>query len=324
MEQATVVLDLGEMPQLAEMRNPEDDWTGLTKAAERRQRQNRLNQRAYRRRKHAQQKQSERTAEVSPPSQRLVSQHRHFRDEVGKLRSGHLFLESPGDRAKTYAFMQEAYVRYSIKSPKPTYLPSLIRLNVLNALSTNAAMLGLDIVGLCRDDFISPFNFSPLRETPLNAVPECFHPTPFQLSILHHPWIDLFPIPRLRDNMLRAVIEGTLDEDEMCHDLMNVLAGRSVGRPISSSGASHAMSLDPGNEVIDVIRYQCYKCYKLGTTPYADRHISGSCMELPWYLLVEIVISQGFILEASSPQLLQAFKLSKALMLINTEAYSWQ
>ncbi|MCJ1444746.1 MAG: hypothetical protein MMC23_005248 [Stictis urceolatum] len=38
------------MPQLAEARNAEDDWTGTTTKAERRKRQNRLNQRARRRR----------------------------------------------------------------------------------------------------------------------------------------------------------------------------------------------------------------------------------------------------------------------------------
>ena len=41
-------MDLMKMPQLAEMQHPEDDWTGITKSADRRKRQNRLNQRAYR------------------------------------------------------------------------------------------------------------------------------------------------------------------------------------------------------------------------------------------------------------------------------------
>jgi hypothetical protein len=39
---------LEQMPQQAEVRAPEDDWTGLTNAAERRKLQNRLNQRLYR------------------------------------------------------------------------------------------------------------------------------------------------------------------------------------------------------------------------------------------------------------------------------------
>lgn len=39
---------LGRMPQQAEVRLAEDDWTGSTNAAERRKRQNRLHQRLYR------------------------------------------------------------------------------------------------------------------------------------------------------------------------------------------------------------------------------------------------------------------------------------
>lgn len=39
---------LGQMPQQAEVRVAEDDWTGSTDAAERRKRQNRLHQRKYR------------------------------------------------------------------------------------------------------------------------------------------------------------------------------------------------------------------------------------------------------------------------------------
>ena len=39
---------LGRMPQQAEVRVAEDDWTGSTDAVERRKRQNRLHQRKYR------------------------------------------------------------------------------------------------------------------------------------------------------------------------------------------------------------------------------------------------------------------------------------
>lgn len=41
-------VELAQMPQLAEARRDEDNWTGLADSAARRKRQNRLNVRAYR------------------------------------------------------------------------------------------------------------------------------------------------------------------------------------------------------------------------------------------------------------------------------------
>lgn len=41
-------ISVGSMPQQALVRKPEDDWTGTIDRERRRQRQNRLNQRAYR------------------------------------------------------------------------------------------------------------------------------------------------------------------------------------------------------------------------------------------------------------------------------------
>ena len=46
-ETDAVSIRLGQMPQQAETLFPDDDWTGLSSAVERRKRQNRLNQRAY-------------------------------------------------------------------------------------------------------------------------------------------------------------------------------------------------------------------------------------------------------------------------------------
>ena len=41
-------IELASMRQLKEAKDLDDDWTGVTTKAERRERQNRLNQRAYR------------------------------------------------------------------------------------------------------------------------------------------------------------------------------------------------------------------------------------------------------------------------------------
>ncbi|KAK7417808.1 hypothetical protein QQZ08_011504 [Neonectria magnoliae] len=190
-------------PQLAELRDPEDDWTGITKAADRRRRQNRLNQRAYRRR-HTQ------------PSQPV---HRET-----WAADGYRFSPCPRARAVVYAFMELAYLQYSLRAPSTVPLPALIRLNALNGLSRNAASLGIPAEGLCSDDLISPFN-SRGGPSKWASCPEHLRPTPLQLAIEHHPWSDLLPLPRLRDNILVAITSGGLDEDVLCHDILDVAGG---------------------------------------------------------------------------------------------------
>lgn len=145
-----------------------------------------------------------------------------------KGRDGYLLYHLPWERAMTFAFMQNAFMHHALNSPKPTYLPGLIRLNALNAVSHNATMLGFGKEGLCQEDLISPFNlYDPKSLDPFmdSCIPESLRPTPLQRIIQHHPWTDLFPLPRLRDNMLRGITSGKLDEDELCLDLLDVVDG---------------------------------------------------------------------------------------------------
>ncbi|EEU44049.1 uncharacterized protein NECHADRAFT_74062 [Fusarium vanettenii 77-13-4] len=204
---------LGRMPQLTELRAPEDDWTGVTKSADRRKRQNRLNQRAYRRRKLEQN-----------DGKSVVTQSWPL--------DGYLMVEDPQRRAVTYAFMQLAQMQYTLKNHRLTYLPSLIRLNAANALSHNARTLGIPLEGLCSDEMISQFNaFGPKT---LDGVivkqnfPENLRPTQLQSTFAHHPWSDLLPAPRLRDNILHGIKNDVFDEDELCCDLLSVVSSREL------------------------------------------------------------------------------------------------
>lgn len=133
---------------------------------------------------------------------------------------GFLLLPCPQQRARFIAFAERAYMEYSLNAPRPTYLPVLIRLNVLNALSQNAAALGFQLGGLCHDEAMSPFNqFGPRLSGQLKAPPsssKSLYPTAVQLTVTYHPWFDLLPFPRMRDNMLNCIAAGKFDEDEIC------------------------------------------------------------------------------------------------------------
>lgn len=49
------------------------------------------------------------------------------------------------------------------------------------------------------------------------ALPEALRPTPLQLAMPHRRWIDRFPFPRLRDNMI--LLSALIDLDDFVRDL---------------------------------------------------------------------------------------------------------
>ena len=93
------------------------------------------------------------------------------------------------------------------------------------ALASNAVSLSIPFTHLEQDESISPFNLQgPSRpgcaELDFTAM-QNLRPTPLQKSVVHHPWVDLFPIPAVRDNILRGLINSSIDEDELCGALFN-------------------------------------------------------------------------------------------------------
>lgn len=110
--------------------------------------------------------------------------------------------------------------------PACDQLLQVIQLNMFNGLQRNASMIGLDVDWLiCAS--ISPFGFAGPRMSaevvPAGLTcPDNLVPTNLQSTMAHHPWIDLFPLPRLRDNMLRALYEDLPDEEgeKLWNDLM--------------------------------------------------------------------------------------------------------
>ncbi|CAG8980977.1 hypothetical protein HYALB_00011086 [Hymenoscyphus albidus] len=102
-------------------------------------------------------------------------------------------------------------------------LPSLSQFNFVKALFANIEVLGLSDEEM-DDEAFSPFNklrgpypLEPnLTTTRFLGLPTALQPSDLQRSTLHHPWIDLLPMPALRDNILRQHADS-FDEAELCH-----------------------------------------------------------------------------------------------------------
>lgn len=115
-------------------------------------------------------------------------------------------------------FEKWAHESYLLGSPRVDQLLTLIQFNVFRALISNNFSLGFDMAWL-NEDAISPFNRMTSDDSVL-SLPESLRPTQLQRTIPHHPWIDLFPLPAMRNNLLLAGAE--YDDTEICLDVVEI------------------------------------------------------------------------------------------------------
>ncbi|KAK1595609.1 uncharacterized protein LY79DRAFT_511041 [Colletotrichum navitas] len=230
-------------PRLVELKDTSEDWTGVTSAAERRKLQNRLNQRARRRRtqtyptKNCPLNPSSEPDSGSDLSTALVKSAPPVKGQTEvalEIRAKkHPELCRLETQIQLIRFAGEAYENYLDGKPCPAYLTTLVRVNVFHAFVQNARVLDFDGAWLTYEA-ISPFNKLGPGLGPAmtgNSCPENMRPTGLQIAVEHHPWIDFFPHPRMRDNFLRIVAEygeDYIDEDDLCRDIVDVGAGAGV------------------------------------------------------------------------------------------------
>lgn len=114
------------------------------------------------------------------------------------------------------------HAEFALGSPHTDMLLGLTRLNILRALNTNIDVLGYDGADLLNNDAQSPFSMTgPTaadRESRETLLPTALRPTHIQRTVPHHPWLDLFPIPRMRDIMILA--DDSYDDERLCHDML--------------------------------------------------------------------------------------------------------
>ncbi|KAJ0419889.1 hypothetical protein BJY00DRAFT_313592 [Aspergillus carlsbadensis] len=189
-------LNLTPMLPLREATDHDDNWTGLVDARARRKRQNRLNQRAHRRRKE----------------------------------QAHLFNRpAQSDSGRPAQAGVQLYFPLSVD-----HLLTLVQFNTYRGLLTNARILSLPTIYSCGDPTLPVATSCASQFEPIIpsvdthtipgkslALPPQLLPTPLQLSTPHEPWIDIFPLPTLRDNLLR--LRRTFDSCDLSDDILGAL-----------------------------------------------------------------------------------------------------
>ncbi|KAK1961236.1 hypothetical protein LY78DRAFT_662290 [Colletotrichum sublineola] len=135
------------------------------------------------------------------------------------------------ERAALERFAEQALISYMKADPCADHHLKLIQFNTINGLTRNAAALGYQFDWLiCA--VISPFGSDGQARGSVSAypvaVPRSLVPTTRQLTTRHHPWIDLFPIPRMRDNLLMATsVLSPEDEQRLFDDIMDSGGGKN-------------------------------------------------------------------------------------------------
>ncbi|KAM5358322.1 hypothetical protein ACJZ2D_015391 [Fusarium nematophilum] len=220
-------LVLQQMPHRSQMQTSEEDWAGVTSTVERRKLQNRLNQRAHRRRKRLEE--SSRALVAAPAGALREALHVPSNSEAGKEVDG---------RVQNILWMtQQARAEYLARHRHPERLLSIMQINIFHALHRNSEALGQSTLWLFCDS-ISPFGKIGPENTsnPSNPMlaagmaaqyPRGLTPTTIQLSTPHHPWVDLFPWPKLRDRIIYlCYIAEAMDDDDLCFDMAEFDAPR--------------------------------------------------------------------------------------------------
>ncbi|KAI3318255.1 hypothetical protein HD806DRAFT_526413 [Xylariaceae sp. AK1471] len=119
----------------------------------------------------------------------------------------------------------------------------LERLCTVEAMRRNCMMLGITDEMWCLADSVSPFfrrntHDSSANDNLVRSVQGIFQtlkpdlrPCSKQITVGHHPYIDILPFPSVRTNLIKSI--GSIDEDEFFHDSLSGLicwGGAGVGR----------------------------------------------------------------------------------------------
>lgn len=222
------------MTQQLLVQNASEDWTGVTSTAERRKLQNRLNKRSQCEWPHLayvcilidvytvdlrkrQKLAKSRQGDLPKPSTEIAAQTSPNSMIQAIMEMCEVF-NSPDISQRVFALASMAYLDYTMNAPRISQLPFLITLNVNIAIAKNATLLGFDRALMCIDEAISPFNQNGPWPPSYNP-PKVLEPTPVQKAILHHPWLDIFPFAKFRDNIILAADAELLDDGELCEDV---------------------------------------------------------------------------------------------------------
>ncbi|KAL9077058.1 MAG: hypothetical protein Q9157_003506 [Trypethelium eluteriae] len=227
------------MRQLVGAVDDDDDWTGMTDRAARKKRQNRLNVRAYRKRKALAAKDrsaAPRMNQSDTPNYTAEDNSEHstpcwIENEqaichlpVSRVKDIQPLKRAllPRTTTQSYPERQFAAMASQIIFPlAPDHLITLVQYNVLRACLVNRELVFGSSPPDAKDCSSPALHPSATSSLLPEHLPPDLRATSLQLTVPHEPWIDTIPHPGWRDNLIR--LSGTYDEDDLWSDTIGGL-----------------------------------------------------------------------------------------------------
>lgn len=154
---------------------------------------------------------------------------------------------APKSRRTLHHIEALLHAEFLAPSPRTDLLLTLKRVNFLRALHANIDVLGYSAAEM-HDDALSQFGTAgPVKPKVRDfaLLPPALQPSSIQKEIPHHPWLDLLPIVRMRENLILA--GESYDDVRLCRDLCG------YGTQIQSQNQRQSQSLNQGSGETGVI-----------------------------------------------------------------------